>query len=78
MTAESTPPNVSGRSLASSIALPPSDRAMRADVTVTALPPNVFEKRTRTRDPPAETCITWRSVLPARPGAGGMFLGSVS
>lgn len=78
MTAESTLPNFSGRSLSTSIALPPSDRAMRADMIVMALRPNVLEKRTRMRGPPTETCITWRSVLPARPGAGGMFLGSVS
>src|SRR2546425_11671823 len=42
------------------------------------LVPNAFEKRTRTVGPPTERWITWRSVLPANPGAGGMLRGSVS
>src|SRR5947207_15951474 len=42
------------------------------------LEPNAFEKRTRTVGPPTEVWMTWRRVLPANPGAGGMLRGSVS
>src|SRR2546421_5537353 len=42
------------------------------------LVPNAFEKHTRTVGPPTEMWITWRSVLPANPGVGGMLRGSVS
>ncbi len=56
---------------------------MLATMLVWASPPRIhptkaLENRTRTRLPPTETWMTWRRVLPASPGAGGMFLGSVS
>jgi hypothetical protein len=56
MLTESAPPNVSRRSLATSIVCPPAprDRAMWADVMVSGLFPNAFEKRTRATDPPMD------------------------
>src|SRR6266513_65753 len=38
--------------------------------------PKLFEKCTRTVDPPTEMWITWRSVLPSSPGAAGIFSSS--
>src|SRR5439155_23892946 len=78
MCTESAPAKVSGRSLATSMACAPRDRAMRADVMANGPPPKMFAKRTRSVRPPIDVWITWRSVLPANPGAGGMFRGSVS
>src|SRR3977135_2691262 len=76
MRTESAPANVRGGSLVTSMALLPRERAMWADVMANGLVPNVFENRTRTVGPPTEMWITWRSVLPVSPGAGGMVRGA--
>src|SRR2546423_4309107 len=78
MRTESAPANVSPRSLAASIALPPRERATRAAVIVRGPSPNRFDSRTRSDAPPMEVWTTWRSVAPASPGAGGMLRGSTS
>src|SRR3977135_1737264 len=75
MRTESAPANVRGRSLVTSMALLPRERAMWAEVMANGLVPNVFENRTRTVGPPTERWITWRSGLPLHPAAGGQFRG---
>ncbi|WP_220447705.1 hypothetical protein [Nonomuraea diastatica] len=87
-TAKGLPENVTGRAVPGRIVLtparPPSGSATEAAVMGSGAPPNALEKRTRSRDPPADTRTLCRSVPPAstRPsfvyGGGGMLPGSVS
>src|SRR6185436_8660300 len=75
---EAAPSKLSAWSLAASMAAPPFDRATRTESTVRSPSPYAFERTTRSRVPSRDGWMTCRRVCPARPGAGGMFWGSVS
>src|SRR4030065_102536 len=78
MVTDAAPLSVSAVSVAVSIELPPVDTAIWAELIVIGPDEYLLENCTRILLPPNVACTTWRSVLLAKCGAGGVLCGSAS